>query len=699
MWGRGNAKGEGEMSTEFIFNFRYYGDECGLTPSEIEIVKDGITEERQPSMIMRDVGRVAIIQHGHVYGIERAIKARELLQKYYEEMYKHTGEHYSNPQPKSMNIPALTQDALKAEVNKPAWKHKQKWNKQIDNYEDTGKADYDYTARDIVRYFRIGKYNKIGGKYRFYFQPEGFENLHIPINAEGLRHLVSSLPDSDTIDITPNTIKETAKMIEYRSRNVEGWDLDTNLINLKNGMYNVKDGSLTPHHEVKNHSLMQCPGNYNPDAPQPKRFDQWMNDVTQGDKETRHELLDAFAQVIDPNGHLGKLYFLIGGQGTGKSTAQDFLESFVGDTDRKTNYHSVETLQQTGSRFGGSMTIDKYLNSARDNSYEVSVKSVEKLKLMATDEPTSVEIKGVSLADTGPTPPTRTLNVYSLNMWPIFEKSSLDDSGFIERLKFIQFHVQFRDTKRENRDIAKEILAEELDGIVTHRLIPRIIENRKRMLKPKYQKTVSEIRAELQGLLYDLGEFKQHCIFDAAHETTSKLMLERYKAHCINTQTEYSEKKLSKWLNSNGAYKIRGNRKGKRVQMWKGVSLVDNGNGNGNSITEYTEDAPTVETKTKPTVETKTKPTVETKTKQGEYDPTNWPEGKPTPAQVRRQAKDMSIPANVTNVIIRNLDDHDYDVNATINHAVKFWDVQDATTQLKQKEQLVAMLCDWFNSS
>ncbi len=545
---------------------------------------------------------------------------------------------------------------------------------------DTSRA-----ADDLIVWNRIVKYHH-GSKYVIY-QDNNKRNCYERVDKETLCHIIKATYPG--LDHSRN-VEEVYKMIRLSAPIVDEFDNNKYYVNLRNGIYDLKEGCLIPHDNIKYYSRQQCPGKYDLDTPADDLtlWKKYFDELFEGDNSRVYEMIDCLSQSITPRLHYGRMYLLIGPAGTGKSTIQELTESLVGGP----GYYSAQTLQKIGSRFGGSVFAGYYLNCVRDNPTDMEVQSISMLKANITSEPHEAEIKGVDQTENPVTKPTNTLFVFSLNNLPKFP--NLNDTGLTDRIKVIRFDRKIRNTDFEDRKLS-ERLGLKFDSLVTHILIPRIKENLERE-RLKYIPTHEEIVLELSTLTHDLDGFKAFCSFSPDLEITKKKLQECLRQwESKNKRVSLSPQKFNSWLIAHGVKGIKANRKDKRVEVWQGIDLnyvgkdeFGTSSKTDQQLTEHDHKEHRVDTKpAKPKIETELTEPKETPRQSEPNKPINWPANKPTYEQLDREMKNADIPKGIRETLINNLSDVNPDIETAFSNTLKFWQVKEpgnttATTKL-----------------
>ena len=164
---------------------------------------------------------------------------------------------------------------------------------------------------------------------------------------------------------------------------------DTERLHFQNGTLSKdKNGQFTVFSEEKDFCLNRFPVRYNPDAPRPERFLQYLNDVYQDDDQITIQQYCGYCLL--PTTMLQKMLIIIGSGGEGKSVLGAILNGVFGSSNCFNE--GVNTLE---SRFGVANLENKLLFIDDDVS-ENAIHSARNLKTLVTNKGViSAERKGV----------------------------------------------------------------------------------------------------------------------------------------------------------------------------------------------------------------------------------------------------------------------------------------------------------------
>ena len=200
---------------------------------------------------------------------------------------------------------------------------------------------------------------------------------------------------------------------------------------------------------------------FDPTAQCPK-FLKYLSEV-QPSEENRECLQMLAGLALVPECCYNVYFILCGDGGTGKSVFCDVLEALVGS-----NNVCHLPLTRFGNRFGlrpltqRLLNIDSDLKTITDNGYNGDLE--ETLKKATAGESLTVEDKGVNPWSANVT----ARSVFACNSLPhIAEKGK----AMWDRLRIIPFNQRIRGTEKQNPNLAAEIIAAELPGVLNWALV------------------------------------------------------------------------------------------------------------------------------------------------------------------------------------------------------------------------------------
>lgn len=167
---------------------------------------------------------------------------------------------------------------------------------------------------------------------------------------------------------------------------------DKNIINLKNGLYNVTTGKLKPH-DSKYISSTQLDVVYNPNPINHGHWDNFIDTLTMGDLQLKNIIQEWYGLILSnyDASEPKKLLLLYGPGDTGKSKLISILEKLLGEENSK----SIQ-VQKLGDRFAlGDIFKSRLLHYGDLPSKMIDDSSLTILKVLTGGDTLSVERKGI----------------------------------------------------------------------------------------------------------------------------------------------------------------------------------------------------------------------------------------------------------------------------------------------------------------
>ena len=265
-------------------------------------------------------------------------------------------------------------------------------------------------------------------------------------------------------------VTETLELLRQRhmlpfAENGEMPCLHPDVVNLQNGLYNVRNGELSPHSPTFK-SIVQLPVTYDKDAKCPA-IDAFLADVfcdhdngirDMADIPLAHEIIGYSMLMQLP---FAKLFVLLGPTHTGKSTFLDVLTAFLGV--ENTSAVSLQALDDDTQRFARAGLYGKLANIAADLSKR-SLAGDSKVKMIAAGDRFDVERKGV---DSFSMRPHATL-ICAANEMP---KSRDRSDAWLERITILPFVNQHKGEDAKRNYIRELTTPAELSGLFNHAIV------------------------------------------------------------------------------------------------------------------------------------------------------------------------------------------------------------------------------------
>ncbi|MGN7478061.1 DNA primase family protein [Solibacillus silvestris] len=233
----------------------------------------------------------------------------------------------------------------------------------------------------------------------------------------------------------------------------------TDVINLKNGLYEIRTGKLLPH--TKDFvSFAQIPVAYDAKAKCPT-IDKFIKDVVPADSVNM--IYEIFGLCLIPQTFSAAFFFLGEGR-NGKSTMIELLTAFVGED----NVSNVTLQDLSANRFKLAQLQHKLVNAYGDLP-STMLSETDIFKSICTGDKVNAERKGVDAFNFKP----YARLVYGMNKMPATRDFS---NGFTRRLKIIEFNKPVKNP--DVKLIEKMTTASELSGLLNKALkgLERLLE-------------------------------------------------------------------------------------------------------------------------------------------------------------------------------------------------------------------------------
>ena len=341
----------------------------------------------------------------------------------------------------------------------------------------------------------------------------------------------------------------------------EAKDLNANpyIINVKNGLFNVIDGTLSEH-TPEYLSTVQLAVNYTPGATCP-RFIQYMNESLPADQV--HLVQEMFGYFLIPVNRAQKCFVIVGEAGAGKSVLLLVLNDILLGKENVSNV----TWQALNERFKTAELFGKLANIFAD----LPTKNIDDngiFKALVGEDYLTVERKNKNPFSFQPY--ARLL--FSCNTIP---RNYGDKSeGFYRRLIIIRFTHAVPEAKRDP-DLLEKFRAE-ADGIFLWAL-----EGLTRLMNNNFKFSVTDTNIqELQKYREDsnsvLSFVKECCEIDPGAEVVRTELYTQYKNYCTNCGLNpYSQKSFNNELETAYPQLIRGTDSLGKRRTWKGIKLAE----------------------------------------------------------------------------------------------------------------------------
>jgi len=415
---------------DVVVNLEKAGFKVDKKISSVDLVKGGIKKGNRHNMALKYCAKL-FLRHGFDV---------ELVKR---EMYDWN----------KTNEPPIPQEELDKIITDSTKYSQEKLQKVIDSSTKLPKKEHTKIAYDIIdkHYFKTLKETEEVLVYEHgVYRPYG----KIKIKQE-CELVIEDCHNSLVAEVIGTVQRKT-----YRSR--DEFDGDLYLLNLQNGILDIRNSQLTEHNP-KHLFRVQLPIEYNTNAV-PVKFMKFLREIAPPDYVLW--ILDMIAYCLVRNCKQEKGMILIGGGGNGKSTLLNFISMFLGK-DNVVN-HSTQELQY--NRFAKA-DLDGKLANIHPDVESNEIKKAGILKMLISGDRIQVEQKN--------------RDPYSMQSYAklIFSANQLPDvseqtMAFFQRWIVLDFVKIFRGTDEENKELLEELTTdEELSGVlnVVMKRMPKLL--------------------------------------------------------------------------------------------------------------------------------------------------------------------------------------------------------------------------------
>ena len=248
--------------------------------------------------------------------------------------------------------------------------------------------------------------------------------------------------------VTTHRMNEIVNLIKWDNYvNRDDFDNDPNIINMANGLYNIKTG-ISPH-APKYISLHKSPIEYDHSATCPA-IDKFIAEVVP--EAHRQTIYEIGGYAMSPRKNLKRAFIFVGITGSGKSVMIDLLKRLIGD--KATTNVSPMTVSNT--TYGAAEYYGRQLNLV-DDLGNTPIADTGVLKSVISSKRVNAQFKYAQPFDYTP----NVLCVFATNEVPKIEPF---DDAFAGRFSIIEFPNLFEGVDADPDLIDKLTAPEELSG-------------------------------------------------------------------------------------------------------------------------------------------------------------------------------------------------------------------------------------------
>lgn len=312
---------------------------------------------------------------------------------------------------------------------------------------------------------------------------------------------------------------------------IKEFDANPELLNLKNGVLNLKTGEFREH-DPTDLFFTQIPVKYDPNAKCPK-IDNFLSEILK--EEDIPFFLEYIGLCLTPEMSFQKALMLYGNGNNGKTTLLSLIVNLIGETNK-----SSVPLSQLNQPFEGAKLEKRLMNLVSD--LDSTKMTIRFFKLYVGNEwSITINRKFKEPYDTTPTAKL----IYSCNaLFPDVPKDT--DKGFFRKWILIECPNEFDNI--ENLKILDSLITkQELSGFLNeaikglHRLIKRGNFEKKYMDWLYVRKVWTEKTNPFNGFIEEFG--KEGKYIDAIHDVNNQFW--ETKKYTLTKYNEYLEEKIN----------------------------------------------------------------------------------------------------------------------------------------------------------
>lgn len=380
------------------------------------------------------------------------------------------------------------------------------------------------------------------------------------VYVESSSYVRNTIKDMIAVDglITQSRIMECYRLIcdDVRlQRSSAELNRDKDLINFKNGVWDIKQGKLLPH-DSKYLQTIQIPhevGEYKP-FKETRLYGFFKK--TKIPKEDIRMLLKYMAYCMTLDYGLKTFMILCGQSNTGKSVLIRFFETLVG----KSNVSSL-SMHELNMRFYPSQLYNRLLNSCADNS-SLPLSSIENLKKITGGDQIMHEKKGKEPFFFVPFCKL----IFSFNQLPLqLEEKS---NAFYKRMRILFMNTElFLDNEYVNDLCSEEGITEIIPYLL--RLLP-VTEIPRTSTSDKYVEALRQDSDSIHAFI------SKKCELGNDYTVEKNTLYEEYCRYCVDNGRESSKKhSFMRNMRSQGFKEVRDSKT--RDYLWSGIRIKKRG--------------------------------------------------------------------------------------------------------------------------
>jgi phage/plasmid primase, P4 family, C-terminal domain len=297
--------------------------------------------------------------------------------------------------------------------------------------------------------------------------------------------------------------------------NRDALNADSHIINLKNGLYDVKRGKFMVHNPAVL-STIQIPVEFNPDVECPT-IDKFLSDIVS--EENKQVLIEWIGYSMIADYSIQKSVMLIGSGSNGKSVFLNMLREFIGNDNcsGESLQHLETDKYSTANLYGKLLNVcpDIPESSINDNSVFKMLTGNEQRVRAERKYQNAFEFKNTARL------------IFSANEVPLVRNGN---HAYFRRWILIEFPNQFKGNNADRNLLDKLTTDDELSGLLNRALIAlKMLLERSEF---SYSKTESEVERMYRIKSDSVASFADECVKMSDDNTLKIVMYDAYTKWC-----------------------------------------------------------------------------------------------------------------------------------------------------------------------
>lgn len=315
---------------------------------------------------------------------------------------------------------------------------------------------------------------------------------------------------------------EVYKNLELKATN-KIFDKESEIINFKNGLYNLKSKQLYAH-TPEFFSMNQVDVNYIANPQKIIAVDDFLDKISSYKKERKNAILEMIGYSMTTSVKLQKAFILYGETArNGKSTLSNVIQALIG----KDNVSNISLKDMARNAFATFQIRNKLLNIGSEMSDEF-LEDMSTFKMFVTGDYLSVEEKFKS---------KQTISPYAKMLFIANELPAVADktNGFYRRLEIIPLETSFTDEDAKSFNIKDLLTSEALEYLANISVSAYLNMGNVFSNYEESDREVKKYKLNANSVVSFFNDKDSNCLYRKA-EVTAQEFYSAYKDYCIANQ-------------------------------------------------------------------------------------------------------------------------------------------------------------------